>query len=222
VEVVREFARLRYRLLPYLHALAHEAHETGLPVARPLWLEYPSDPHTPYIDRQYLLGPYLLVAPVFNEEGRCNVYLPEGRWHDWWNGTVVEGPRYLQLTVPIERLPLFVRGDSLLPLAPVMDHVGQREWEPIELQVRVQNEARLRFFDPQHPVETEARRRGDEVEVSLGVEAPLKLEIRLFEPKTPRRITFEGKLEDTTWDATPEGAVARLRALGRCSLKASF
>jgi alpha-D-xyloside xylohydrolase len=81
VKVVREFAHLRYRLLPYLYALAHEAHETGLPVVRPLWLEYPDDPHSPYIDRQYLLGPYLLVAPVFNDEGRCNVYLPSGRWY---------------------------------------------------------------------------------------------------------------------------------------------
>jgi alpha-D-xyloside xylohydrolase len=222
VEIVREFARLRYRLLPYLYALAHEAHETGLPVARPLWLEYPNDPHTPSIDQQYLLGPYLLVAPVFNEEGRCNVYLPPGRWHDWWDGIVIEGPRYLQITVPIKRLPLFVREDSILPLAPVMDHVGQREWEPIELQVRVRKEARLRFFDPQRPVEVKARRRGDEVEVSVGVRVPRKLEIRLIEAKAPRRVTFEGKVEDTTWEGTANGAVARLRALGRCSLRASF
>ena len=225
VEVVREFARLRYRLLPYLYALAHEAHETGLPVVRPLWLEYPHDPHTPYVDRQYLLGPYLLVAPVFNEEGRCNVYLPPGRWHDWWDGTVVEGPRYLSASggsVPIERLPLFVRGDSLLPLAPVMDYVGQREWEPIEIQVRVEKEARLRFFDPQHPVDVKAQRRGNEVEVSLRVEAPRKLEIRLVEPSPARRVAFEGKAEDTTWENTPGGTVARLRALGPCSLRASF
>ena len=222
VEVVREFARLRYRLLPYLHALAHEAHETGLPLARPLWLEYPHDPHTPYVDNQYLLGPYLLVAPVFNEEGRCNVYLPPGRWYDWWEGTAVEGPRYLDLSVPIERLPLFVRGDSLLPLAPVMDHVGQREWDPIELQVRVEKEARLRFFDPQHPIDVEARRRGKEVEVSLQVEAPRRLEIRLIDPSPARSVAFEGKVEDATWENTPQGAVARLRARGRCSLRASF
>ena len=184
-----------------------------------------NDPHTPYIDRQYLLGPSLLVAPVFNEEGRCNVYLPPGRWYDWWDGTVVEGPRYLSASdgsVPIERLPLFVRGDSLLPLAPVMDHVGQREWEPIELQVRVQNEARLRFFDPQHPIEVKAQRRGNEVEVSLRVEAPRKLEIRLIEPTPARSVAFEGKVEDANWENTPQGAVARLRALGRCSLRASF
>ena len=228
VEVVREFARLRYRLLPYLYALAHEAHETGLPVARPLWLEYPHDPHSPYVDRQYLLGPYLLVAPVFNEEGRCNVYLPPGRWYDWWDGTVVEGPRYLELSVPIERLPLFVRGDSLLPLAPVMDYVGQREWEPIEIQVRVEpdgpsgKEARLRFFDPQHPIDVKARRRGDEVEVSLRVEAPRRLEIRLIEPSPARRVAFEGRVEDATWEQASWGVLARLRALGPCSLRASF
>jgi alpha-D-xyloside xylohydrolase len=222
IEVVREFARLRYRLLPYLYALSHEAHETGLPVVRPLWLEYPQDPHTPYVDQQYLLGPYLLVAPVFNEEGRCNIYLPPGRWYDWWDGTVVEGPRYLSASVPIERLPLYVRGDSLLPLAPAMDHIGQRDWEPIELHVRVEKEAQLRFFDPQHPVDVKAQRRGKEVEVSLSVKVPRKLEIRLIEPGPARSVTFEGKVEDATWENTPAGTVARLHALGRCSLRASF
>jgi hypothetical protein len=103
-----------------------------------------------------------------------------------------------------------------------MDHVGQREWEPIELQVRVQNEARLRFFDPQHPIDVKAQRRGNEVEVSLRVEAPRKLEIRLIEPTPARSVAFEGKVENANWENTPQGAVARLRALGRCSLRASF
>ena len=224
VEVVREFARLRYRLLPYLYALAHEAHETGLPVVRPLWLEYPRRPahplHRPPVPpgavpaggaRLQRGGPLQRLpaarplARLVGRHGRRGAPLPVLSW-----------------SVPIERLPLFVRGDSLLPLAPVMDHVGQREWEPIELQVRVQNEARLRFFDPQHPIEVKAQRRGNEVEVSLRVEAPRRLEIRLIEPTPARSVAFEGKVEDADWENTPQGAVARLRALGRCSLRASF
>jgi alpha-D-xyloside xylohydrolase len=223
VEVVREFARLRYRLLPYLYALAHEAHETGLPVVRPLWLEYPDDPHSPYMDRQYLLGPYLLVAPVLNEEGRCNVYLPPGRWYDWWDGTVVEGPRYLSASggsVPIERLPLFVRGDSLLPLAPVMDHVGQSAsggWEPIEIQVRVEKEATFTFRTPEKPVTVRAQRHGRRLR--LDIDGPPKAyEVRFLEPSRLRDVRFEGDVHDASWEQAGDEAMVRVRAGGECAV----
>ena len=118
VRIVRDFIRLRYRLVPYLWALAHEAAERAVPVLRPLVLEFPDDPVAPFISSQYLLGPNLLVCPVLGPEGRVRVYLPPGRWHDWWDRSVYEGGRFLDLTVPLERLPLFVRDDSVLPLAP--------------------------------------------------------------------------------------------------------
>jgi alpha-D-xyloside xylohydrolase len=136
VAIVREFARLRYRLLPYLWSLAREASEAGVPVARPMWLEFPEDPVVSGLDRQYMLGPSLLVAPVFNDEGRCRVYLPPGRWHDFWTNQPTLGPTHLDLNVPLERMPLFVRDDSIIPLAPAMDYVGERPWEPLRSSAR--------------------------------------------------------------------------------------
>ncbi len=117
VEVVREFAKLRYRLLPYIYSLAQEAAETGMPVVRPLVLEYPDDPVAATVDYEYLLGPDLLVAPVMNAEGRALVYLPEGEWHDWWTGEAHEGPKHMRLEVAIERMPMYTRKRELLALA---------------------------------------------------------------------------------------------------------
>ena len=124
VEVVREFARLRMRLLPYIYSLAQEAEDTGVPVVRPLVLEYPDDPAAATVDYEYLLGPDLLVVPVMNAEGRALVYLPEGEWRDWWTGEVRTGPSHIRLDVPIERLPLYARAGATIPLGPDMDHVG--------------------------------------------------------------------------------------------------
>ena len=118
IEVVREFARLRYRLLPYIYSLAEEASATGIPVVRPLILEYPDDPVAATVDYEYLLGPDLLVVPVMNPEGRAVVYLPEGEWRDWWSGEVSTGPRHLRLEVPIERLPLYARVGADIPIEP--------------------------------------------------------------------------------------------------------
>jgi len=126
VEVVREFAKLRYRLLPYIYSLAEEAAETGMPVVRPLALEYPDDPVAATVDYEYLLGPDLLVVPLMNAEGRALVYLPEGEWRDWWTGDVRSGPVHFRLDVPIERLPLYARASAVIPMGPEMDYVGQK------------------------------------------------------------------------------------------------
>jgi alpha-D-xyloside xylohydrolase len=112
VEVVREFAKLRYRLLPYIYSLAQEAAETGMPVVRPLVLEYPDDPVAATVDYEYMLGPDLLVVPVMNAEGKATVYLPEGEWRDWWTNERLRGPVHMRLDVPIERLPLYARWES--------------------------------------------------------------------------------------------------------------
>jgi len=124
VEVARDFAKLRYRLLPYIYAVAQEAAKTGMPVVRPLVLEYPDDPVAVTVDYEYLLGPDVLVAPVMNPEGRTLVYLPEGEWRDWWTGEVSRGPAHIRLEVPIERVPLYARAGAEVPLGPEMEYVA--------------------------------------------------------------------------------------------------
>jgi alpha-D-xyloside xylohydrolase len=175
VDIVRKFARLRYRLLPYLWSFANEAVETAKPLVRPLLLDYPDDPTTHHLDSQYLLGPWLLVAPVFDPGGRVRVYLPEGRWHDFWSGEVVEGPRWLDLTMPLDRLPVFVRDDSLLPMGPDQTHVGERPWSPLDITVRVSERASLRIEGEGASLRAEAHREGGATELRLAGTADLVL-----------------------------------------------
>lgn len=127
--IFREFAELRYRLLPYLLRVAREASESGLPMLRPLLLEFPDDPGCRAIDLQYLLGPDLLVCPVFSESPDpvdIDVYLPSGTdWVDWWTGVTEPGGRWLTVTVPLERLPLYRRAGAVVETGPVVQHTGE-------------------------------------------------------------------------------------------------
>lgn len=117
--VFRHHLALRDRLVPYLYSCAHIASRSGLPVLRPMVLEFPGDPETHELDTQYMLGPSLLVAPVLEEGATTKrVYFPAGRWTDWWSGEVWRGPGRFEVPAPLERLPLFVREGTLLPLAP--------------------------------------------------------------------------------------------------------
>ena len=136
---------------------------------RPLLLEYPDDPVAPAVDFEYLLGRDLLVVPVLNEEGRAVVYLPPGVWYDWWTGERLEGPRHLRLEVPLERLPLYVRDSSLLVTAPEMDYVGQREWRPLTVDVRLASRAEATAWSPQERIQLRA---GRESGVRLSVDGP--------------------------------------------------
>ena len=135
--VFRTFAELRYSLLPYIWSAAHEASETGLPVMRPLVLEFQKDPTTWHIDTQYLFGPWLLVVPVLEAGGSVRFYLPPGFWLDFWTGEVLEGPSWHERVVPLDKIPLFLREGALVSRAPVGQFVGEKPWSPLELEMFV-------------------------------------------------------------------------------------
>jgi alpha-D-xyloside xylohydrolase len=95
-DVLRFFTQLKCRLMPYLFDAACAAHERGVPVMRAMPLEFPSDPGCDTLDRQYMLGDALLVAPVFSPHGAVDYYLPAGRWTNFLTGQVVEGGRWVR------------------------------------------------------------------------------------------------------------------------------
>lgn len=117
VAVVKHYAQLRYRLMPYLVRCAEEACATGLPILRHVHLEYPHEPGTENIDDQYLLGPDLLVAPIFAAGAtHRTVYFPSGEWIDFENPTLrYEGPCWSRVAAPLERIPLFRRAKAQIP-----------------------------------------------------------------------------------------------------------
>ncbi|MBM2620230.1 alpha-xylosidase [Actinoplanes sp. LDG1-06] len=116
VEVLRAFTHLKYSLMPYLWNAAREAHEQGLPVMRPMILGFPDDPAVTHLDRQYLLGGDLLVAPVFSEDGEVSYYVPAGRWTRFTDGSVVEGPGWVHETHGFDSVPLLVRPGAVIPV----------------------------------------------------------------------------------------------------------
>ncbi|MFC5008078.1 alpha-xylosidase [Dactylosporangium cerinum] len=116
VAVLREYTRLKARLMPYLYGAAVTAHREGLPVLRPLALEFPDDPACAHLDRQYLLGGSILVAPVFSATGDVTFYLPAGRWTDLRSGEVLAGPGWIRRRYGIGDLPVLVRPGSVVPL----------------------------------------------------------------------------------------------------------
>jgi alpha-glucosidase (family GH31 glycosyl hydrolase) len=132
--ICRRYAELRYRLLPYTYTLAWQAHAHGLPLMRPLVLNYPHDPRTWELGSEYLWGDDLLVAPV-TREGATSwpVYLPEGRWYDFWTQARYDGPCGVTVDAPLDRLPLFVRAGAILPLGPVMPHTEARPLDEVTL-----------------------------------------------------------------------------------------
>ncbi|MCW3060731.1 MAG: glycoside hydrolase family 31 [Capsulimonas sp.] len=138
VDVLRFFTKLKCRLMPYLFGAAVEAHQTGVPMMRAMMLEFPDDPGCEYLDRQYLLGGSLLVAPVFSQEGSVSYYLPEGRWTEYLTGRTIDGPRWVREEHGFLSLPLFVRPNSIIPVGadderPDYDFASGIEFQVYEL-----------------------------------------------------------------------------------------
>lgn len=127
---------LRYRLLPYLYSVVAQAAEYGWPIIRPIFTAEPHNPNIRSVDDCYLLGDSLLVAPVLvkGAVGR-SVYLPAGAdWYDYWTNERYEGGQTIEVTAPLERLPLFVRAGSAIPHWPEMQYVGQKTVEKLTLR----------------------------------------------------------------------------------------
>lgn len=117
IPMFRQYANLRMNLLPYIYSEARRSSETGLPLMRALPLMFPDDETSRDFPYQYLFGESLLVAPVVTEGClQQPVYLPTGEWYDFWTGEVHTGPTRLDYPTPKDRIPVFVRAGSLLPL----------------------------------------------------------------------------------------------------------
>ena len=117
VEVLRRFVRLKNRLMPYLYQAAVVAREFGTPVMRAMMLEFPEDPACAYLDRQYMFGPDLLVAPVLSADGVVDYYVPAGRWVSLLSGEPVQGPAWRREVHGFDTLPLLVRPGAVLPVS---------------------------------------------------------------------------------------------------------
>jgi alpha-D-xyloside xylohydrolase len=126
---------LRMQLIPYLYAAFYRYRQEGLPPFRALVMDWPEDENTYPIDDEWMVGDRLLAAPVTAGETGRSVYLPAGAWFDFWSGAAVEGGRSHTIEVPLEHIPLYVRGGCVLPLARVT--LSTAEPGSLELETQV-------------------------------------------------------------------------------------
>jgi len=122
--ILADYLRLRYTLMPYLYAMGRGTYETGAPFMRALFMDFPGDQTAATLNDEYMFGPAFLVAPV-TEQGATSrkVYLPAGSdWYDWWTNRKISGGQWIEAAAPIDRIPLFVRAGSIVPLgAPIQN-----------------------------------------------------------------------------------------------------
>lgn len=136
LSIARDLIRLRYQLLPYWYTLAFEQSVTGIPPIRPLFLLDPDDPALANESRAWTVGHDLLVAPVTQEGARSvTFHLPVGTWVDWWTGDRISGGRDVTVPAPLDRVPLFVRSGSILPMGPVMQWSDERPLDTLTFVV---------------------------------------------------------------------------------------
>jgi len=127
---------LRYRLLPYLYSLFHQASQTGAPILRPLLYEFQQDAGS--IDRSYqaMLGPHVMFAPVLSAGAKqLDVYFPPGSWIEMHSGARYEGPGSKTVGVTLQALPVFLREGAIVPLGPVMQHSDQKPVDPLRIDL---------------------------------------------------------------------------------------
>ena len=135
VDVVRFFTKLKLSLTPYLYSSAVRTSRTGVPMMRSMVLEFENDPVCQYLDRQYMLGDSLLVAPIFNDRGEAYYYLPEGAWTNYLTGETVEGGVWRKEHHDYMSIPLWARENTILPVNYGLKHAADSYKEGLDLKV---------------------------------------------------------------------------------------
>ncbi|MFD2614897.1 glycoside hydrolase family 31 protein [Paenibacillus gansuensis] len=124
--VLREYIGLRYKLMPLLYNLFYEASQTGMPVMRPLLLEYPHDKNVFNLSDQFLFGSDMLIAPIIRPDtDHRSVYLPEGVWYDYWTGEKFTGGKHILAYAPMHVMPIYVKAGSVIPEQSLQQYADQ-------------------------------------------------------------------------------------------------
>ena len=135
-KVLLAFDRLRYRLLPYIYSLAWKTTSEGYTPMRALVMDFRTDARAANIGDQFMFGPAVLVNPVTDPGTQSRrLYLPQSKWFDFWMGTATDGARNVDAPAPLDRIPLFIRAGSIVPMGPEQEWSTQKPPDPIELRI---------------------------------------------------------------------------------------
>jgi alpha-glucosidase len=162
----------RYRLIPHLYTLFHEAATNGAPIIRPLYYHYPQDEQAYDVEDEFLLGDSILSAPIYEQGATSrNVYLPQGTWFDFWNGNIYPGAGWSEIATPLEFWPIFVRGNSIIPTGPVIQYTDQRPTDPLTFTCYLIGDELVNFTVYEDDGSTPAYQNGRFAQISISCRA---------------------------------------------------
>ena len=172
VDVVRFFTRLKAKLMPYLYKTAITASRTGIPCMRSMVLEYTEDKMCNYLDKQYMLGDNLLVAPVFNDQSLAEYYLPKGTWTDFFTGEEKEGCGWFTEKCDYLSIPLMVKENSIVAMGahddkPDYDYGDGAELRLYALKDGKSAEAVVYGMDKTEEIAMTAKRDGNQIQIAV-------------------------------------------------------
>lgn len=209
VEVVRFFTRLKLELLPYLYGEGVKTSVTGIPMIRSMAMEFEDDRNCSYLDKQYMLGDSLLAAPVFNEEGIAEYYLPKGTWTHYLTGETAQGGVWRREHQDYCSIPLWVRAGSVIPTAPGCERADYSFLDRLEWRV----------YTGEEPVHGTVYREGKKVQ-TISVEITdngMTLQASDFEENTFVRLVncSAAKAEGGTFETDGKDCLVRMNGCCR-------
>jgi alpha-D-xyloside xylohydrolase len=135
-KILTDYDTLRYRLMPYIYSEAWRVTSERYTIMRPLVMDWRTDVRAQNTGDEFMFGRSILVNPVYVQGAVSrSVYLPKAAWYDFWTGEKIEGEQTLQAAAPLDKLPLYVRAGSILPLGPAMEWTTEKAEDPIELRI---------------------------------------------------------------------------------------
>ncbi len=135
IDVVKKFFRLRYSMLPYIYTYSRAAYNSALPLVRPLYLEYPSLDEAYSYPGEYFFGSEILVNPVTKNDDEKDIYLPPGKWYDYFSGEKFEGGKVIHRKYSIDKILLFVKAGSVIPTEPFREYSDERPLDTLIISI---------------------------------------------------------------------------------------
>lgn len=200
--VMREAFLLRYALIPYIYTYARKAYDTGISLCRPMYYDYPEKEEAYKFRDQYMFGDRMIVSPITAPEdqnsmlSKRRIWLPEGKWIEWFTGSILEGPGIFERNFSIDEIPVYVRAGSIIPFQPKMRHTGEKPVDPLILTVFPYDSGEIEIYEDEG--NTLGYKKGEfswqKVLNQLICENKIKLEIH------PARGKFPGMLERRSYE----------------------
>ncbi len=192
-KILVSFDRLRYRLLPYVYSLAWMTTNDRYTPMRALVMDFRTDSRAASVGDQFMFGPALLVNPVTQPSATSReVYLPAGMWYDFWTGLATKGGKSVTVKAPLERIPLFARAGSILPLGPDLQWASEKRADPLEIRIYRGADGSFTLYEDE----------GDSYDYEKGLHAEIPIrwdDARQVLTLDGRRGVFPGMLERRTF-----------------------